>query len=60
MKLSRSLVEIELSWCCDMLTLNKGRNLPSIGVGVWFKICVGSIPVAEHHMFCITPFNYCF
>ena len=60
MKLSRGLVEIELSWGWDKLTLNKGRNRAFIGVGLWFKICFRSTHVAEHHMFYMTQFNICF
>ena len=56
MGLSRGLVEIELSWGWDKLTLNKGRNRAIIGVGLCFR----STHVAEHHMFCMTPFNSCF
>ena len=33
MRLSRSLVEIVLSWGCDKLILNKGRNWAFIGYG---------------------------
>ena len=33
MRLSGRLVEIELSWSWDKLTLNKGRNRAFIGVG---------------------------
>ena len=51
MRLSGSLVEIELSWSLDKLTLNKGRNWTFIGVGLWFKICSRSTYVAEQHMF---------
>ena len=51
MRLSRSLVELELRFSWDKLTLNKGRNLTFIGVGLWFKICFRSTYVAEQHMF---------
>ena len=36
-KLSGSLVKLELRLSWDKLTLNKGRNLTFIGVGLWFK-----------------------
>ena len=51
MRLSGSLVEIELSWSWDKLTLNKGRNWAFIGVGLWFKICFRSTYVAEQLLF---------
>ena len=51
MRLSGCLVEIELSWSRDKLTLNKERNWAFIGVGSRFKICFRSNHVAEHHMF---------
>ena len=51
MRLSGSLVEIELSWSLDKLTLNKGRNWDFIGVGLWFKICFRSTYVAEQLLF---------
>ena len=36
-KFSWTWVEVELSCSWDKLTLNKGRNLAFIGVGLWFK-----------------------
>ena len=36
-KFSWASVEVELSCSWDKLTLNKGRNLAFIGVGLWFK-----------------------
>ena len=44
-------VEVQLSWGWDKLTLNKGRNWPLIGLGLWLKICFRSTIVAEQHMF---------
>ena len=35
MRLSQSLVEVELNWVWDKLTLNKGRNWVFIVVGLW-------------------------
>ena len=55
MKLSRGLVEIELSLGWDKLTLNKGRNRDFIGVRLWFKISFRSTHVAKHHMFSMSP-----
>ena len=61
-KFSWTWVEVELSCSWDKLTLNKGRNLAFIGVGLWFKICFRSTHVAEKHMFSMSPsilaFNY--
>ena len=55
MRLSRSLVEIELSWGLDKLTLNRGSNWASLGVGLWSKTCFRSIHVAERHMVSLSP-----
>ena len=49
-KLSWNWVKVDLSWGWDKLTFNKGRNWPSIGVGLWFKIGFMSAYVAEQHM----------
>ena len=54
-KLSWNWVEVELSWGWDELRLNKERNWPFIGVGLWFKICFRSTHVAEQHMFSMSP-----
>ena len=55
MRLSRSLVEIELSWGLDKLTLNRGSNWASLGVGLWSKTCFRSTHVAKQHMFSLSP-----
>ena len=54
MKLSRGLVEIELSLGWDKLTF-KGRNRAFIGEGLWFKICFRSTHVAKQNMFSLSP-----
>ena len=55
MRLSRSLVEIELSWGRDKLTLNRGRNRAFLGVGLWSKICFTSTHVAKQNLFSLSP-----
>ena len=55
MRLSRGLVEIELSWGWDKFTMHRGRNWALLGVGLWSKIRFRSTHVAEQHMFSLSP-----
>ena len=59
-KLSWNWVEVDLSWGWDKLTLNKGRNLAFIGLGLWFKTCFRSAHAAEQHTFSMSPSIFAF